>query len=56
MVFADPKFFDSPFFVDDPGNWHLKEGAPPEIVKEFNDYMAVLGMNDSAASDAEPEN
>lgn len=34
-----PKFFDSPYFVDEPGNWHLKPGAPAEVVKEFNDYM-----------------
>ena len=21
------------------GNWHLKDGAPADVVKEFNDYM-----------------
>ena len=34
-----PKFYDSPYFVDEPGNWHLKPGAPEEVVKEFNSYM-----------------
>ena len=34
-----PKFYDSPYFVDEPGNWHLKPGAPEEVVKEFNAYM-----------------
>lgn len=34
-----PKFMDSPYFVDEPGNWHLKPGAPPEVVEEFEQYM-----------------
>lgn len=34
-----PKFFDSEWFVAEPDNWHLKEGAPEEIVKEFEEYM-----------------
>ena len=34
-----PKFFDSEWFVMEFGNWHLKEGAPEEIVKEFEEYM-----------------
>ena len=34
-----PKFFDSEWFVPEPDNWHLKEGAPEEIVKEFEEYM-----------------
>ena len=39
MIGAKPKFFDSPYFVMEFGNWHLKPGAPADIVKEFNDYM-----------------
>lgn len=39
MVGDMPKFLDSPYFVDEPGNWHLKPGAPEEVVKEFNAYM-----------------
>lgn len=34
-----PDFFNSPYFVPEPDNWHLKPGAPPEIVKEFEEYM-----------------
>lgn len=34
-----PKFFDSPYFVMEVDNWHLKENAPKEIVDEFNEYM-----------------
>ena len=36
---AKPSFIDSPFFVSEPGNWHLKRGAPPEVVREFNAFM-----------------
>ena len=39
MIGSKPKFMDSPYFVMEFGNWHLKDGAPAEIVKEFNDYM-----------------
>lgn len=34
-----PDFIDSPYFVDEPGNWHLKEGAPEEVIKEFEKFM-----------------
>lgn len=34
-----PSFLDSPYFVDDVDNWHLKEGAPKELVDEFNSWM-----------------
>jgi hypothetical protein len=39
MIGSRPKFMDSPYFVDDLFNWHLKPGAPADVVKEFNDYM-----------------
>lgn len=39
MIGSRPHFMDSPFFVMEEDNWHLKEGAPADIVKEFNDYM-----------------
>lgn len=48
MSSIQPKFIDSPYFVDEPGNWHLKEGAPEDVVKEFEDFM----QNDEAG---EPE-
>lgn len=34
-----PSFWNSPYFVPEPDNWHLKEGAPEEIKKEFEEYM-----------------
>ncbi|PMC39177.1 hypothetical protein CJ195_04365 [Bacillus sp. UMB0899] len=39
MTIKRPDFMNSIYFVDEPGNWHLKEGAPAEIRKEFEDYM-----------------
>lgn len=39
MSTAKLKFVDSPYFVPEEDNWHLKEGAPEEIVKEFEEYM-----------------
>ena len=34
-----PNFFTSEWFVPETDNWHLKEGAPQEIVDEFNQWM-----------------
>lgn len=39
MVGRQPNFLNSPYFVGEPGNWHLKPGAPPEVIQEFNDFM-----------------
>lgn len=39
MSQARPDFIDSPFFVMEPGNWHLKPGAPEKVKKEFEEYM-----------------
>ena len=39
MSQARPDFADSPYFVPEPDNWHLKEGAPEEVQKEFEEYM-----------------
>ena len=39
MSQARPDFFDSPFFYIDDDGWHLKEGAPEEVVREFKEYM-----------------
>lgn len=33
---------DSPYFVDEPGNWHLKEGASKQLIHEFHSYMESL--------------
>ncbi len=34
-----PDFLDSPYFVNEQDNWHLKNGAPQEVIDEFNQYM-----------------
>lgn len=39
MAGSRPKFLDSPYFVDEPGNWHLKPGAPEDVKKEFDEFM-----------------
>ena len=39
MSVSRPKFIDSPYFVPEPDNWHLKDGAPQDVVNEFNTYM-----------------
>lgn len=42
MIGFMPKFFESPYFVDEPGNWHLKSGAPEDVKKEFDEYMKSM--------------
>jgi hypothetical protein len=37
-----PRFTKSPYFVDEPGNWHLQQGAPKQLKHEFDDYMTSL--------------
>lgn len=47
MIGSRPKFMDSPYFVMEEDNWHLKDGAPAETVKEFNEFMAELNGEES---------
>jgi hypothetical protein len=50
MAEARPEFMDSPYFVDEPGNWHLKTDAPDKLKKEFENYMqAMKGENEPGA-------
>ncbi|WP_368657203.1 hypothetical protein AB3Z07_15645 [Metabacillus halosaccharovorans] len=42
ITIKKPDFMNSKFFVDEPGNWHLKEGAPADVQKEFEEYMESL--------------
>lgn len=39
MIGDMPNFVNSPYFVNELDNWHLKPNAPEEVVKEFNEYM-----------------
>lgn len=47
MIGSRPKFMDSPYFVMEEDNWHLKPGAPDEVVKEFNQFMKELNGEES---------
>lgn len=35
-----PGFMNSPFFVEEPDNWHLLPGAPEDVQHEFDEFMA----------------
>jgi hypothetical protein len=41
MTQDEPKFVKSKYFVNEPGNWHLKPGAPDDVRKEFREFMAA---------------
>jgi len=38
-----PEFTKSSYFVDEPGNWHFKPGAPKELQAALDDYLNSLG-------------
>ncbi len=52
MITSEPKFFKSPYFVMEKGNWHLKPGAPQDIVDEFNEFNEFV-KNDLNLDDLE---
>jgi hypothetical protein len=33
------EIFESPYFVAEPNNWHLKPDAPEELKKKFAEFM-----------------
>ena len=45
-----PKFTKSPYFVAEPGNWHLKPGAPKELELELAQYLNNLTINDEGGT------
>ena len=47
-----PNFFMSEYFVPEVDNWHLKDGAPDDVRREFEEYMASGG--DIVFSDEDP--
>lgn len=47
MIGNRPLFMDSSYFVMEEDNWHLKQGAPEEVVKEFNQFMKELKGEES---------
>ena len=40
MSVKAPKFVSNPYFEVTDNGWHLRDGAPKEVVDEFNEYMA----------------
>lgn len=40
MIGPEPGFAKSEYFVPEPGNWHLKPGAPEKVRREFEAFMA----------------
>ena len=55
-----PDIFESPFFVMEPDNWHLKPDAPEELKREFEEYMRDFrhsnGHDDDEPVDSTAEN
>lgn len=41
MSRARPDFIDSEYFYVDDDGWHLKDGAPEDVKKEFKEYMSI---------------
>jgi hypothetical protein len=39
MAGKEPGFMKSEYFIAEPGNWHLKPGAPEEVRREFEEFM-----------------
>lgn len=39
MSITRPKFFDSPYFVAEDENWHLKENTPTDVREEFEEFI-----------------
>ncbi len=45
-----PDFMKSRYFVDEPGNWHLKKGAPKELQAELEQYLQALEHESNAGT------
>lgn len=41
-----PSFWDSPYFVPEPDNWHLTDDAPDDMKEEFERYMKEQEQED----------
>jgi len=46
-----PKFLESEYFVAHPGNWHLKEGAPDDVILEFEEYIKNENLDEGIFCD-----
>ncbi len=34
-----PAFYNSPYLIKEPFNWHLTDDAPEDVIREFIEYM-----------------
>ena len=41
MSQARPDFINSEYFYADDDGWHLRDAAPANIKKEFEEYMSI---------------
>lgn len=48
MIGSTPKFINSTYLIIDEKGWRLKEDAPDELKKEFDEYMKSLEMVNEA--------
>lgn len=48
-----PGFLDSPYFVGEPGNWHLKPGAPESVKREFERFVQNVEVQVTKPEDIE---
>lgn len=39
MITSAPSFINSPYLIIDEKGWRLKDDAPAELKREFEDYM-----------------
>ena len=42
MTIEIPSFMKSKYLIIDEKGWRLKEGAPEELQKEFNEFMRLI--------------
>lgn len=42
MIVSSPDFIDSPYLIIDEKGWRLKEDAPEDLKKEFEEFMKSI--------------
>ena len=42
MIIEMPKFINSKYLIIDEKGWRLKEDAPEDLQKEFNEFMQLI--------------
>lgn len=39
MSCTQPMFMLSPYFIEDEKGWHLKPGAPQDVIDDYEEFM-----------------